>query len=150
MSYHSPSSNSHGKERNLFDRLFHPQNNATIDRKRRIINSDNGKREIKRAKGKHRESIDGDKDIIVISDESEELDGDESLEDLDPVLVVNSFRLNQKKLAYDSPVHSMTVFLIDELISKKDKYQILYFPLDNPLTEEERWARRVVTSVVYL
>jgi hypothetical protein len=31
---------------------------------------------------------------------------------------------------------------------KKDRFQILYFPLDPPLKDNERWSRRVVTSEI--
>ncbi|KAH8117230.1 peptidase family C78-domain-containing protein [Phellopilus nigrolimitatus] len=33
-------------------------------------------------------------------------------------------------------------------VGRNDKYQILYFPLEGVLSEQERWARRVVTSEV--
>lgn len=30
---------------------------------------------------------------------------------------------------------------------RKNKYQILYFPLTEPLNEEQRWARRDLTCI---
>ncbi|KAF8580688.1 DUF1671-domain-containing protein [Ramaria rubella] len=54
---------------------------------------------------------------------------EESLEEpLDAAKMVNFFRVTLNKLG------------------KNDRYQILYFPLDIPLGDKERWSRRVVTS----
>jgi len=49
-------------------------------------------------------------------------------ENLDALKTVNFFRTNLSKL------------------NKNDEYQILYFPLTDPLTEGEKLSRRVVTS----
>ncbi|KDQ10191.1 hypothetical protein BOTBODRAFT_36468 [Botryobasidium botryosum FD-172 SS1] len=49
-------------------------------------------------------------------------------EHLEPLKTVNFFRTNISKL------------------NKNDDYQILYFPLTDPLTEEEKLSRRVVTG----
>ncbi|KAI0646907.1 peptidase family C78-domain-containing protein [Trametes meyenii] len=46
-----------------------------------------------------------------------------------------------------NPGEVLKFFRIDaKSLRKKDKYQILYFPLDDPLTEKEKLRRRVVTS----
>ncbi|KAL5511740.1 hypothetical protein ACEPAH_4958 [Sanghuangporus vaninii] len=50
--------------------------------------------------------------------------------ELDYTKVLESFRLRPKK------------------VGKNDRYQILYFPLEDILTDEERWRRRIVTSEV--
>jgi len=47
---------------------------------------------------------------------------------LDPRKVLRPFRVDQKKLA------------------KKDKYQVLWCPMEDPLTESDKQARREVTS----
>ncbi|KAI0256488.1 peptidase family C78-domain-containing protein [Lactifluus subvellereus] len=53
--------------------------------------------------------------------------GDEKA--LDPKKVLTLFRVNQKRLA------------------KKDKHQVLWFPMEDPLTELDKHARREVISV---
>ncbi|KAI0306762.1 hypothetical protein B0F90DRAFT_810240 [Multifurca ochricompacta] len=52
--------------------------------------------------------------------------GDEKV--LDPRKVLGSFRVDQKKLA------------------KKNKYQVLWFPMGDPLTESDKQARWEVIS----
>lgn len=49
-------------------------------------------------------------------------------QELDPAKVVNFFRVNIQRL------------------SKHDEYQVLYFPMTDPLTEHEKRQRVVVTS----
>lgn len=70
-------------------------------------------------------------DVIVIDSDSEEHGPssrpDAKTEEVDFTKVIKHFRLSPAKL-------------------KKDKYQILYFPMTAPLTERERLQRRVVTS----
>ncbi|KAF8527041.1 peptidase family C78-domain-containing protein [Gautieria morchelliformis] len=100
------------------------------ERKRRASNSlaDSSAREMKRVRGGLETPSPGlDRDIIVIDDESE---AEKLEESLDPTKVLNFFRFSQSKLG------------------KKDRYQILYFPLDPPLDDAERWSRRVVTSEI--
>ncbi|KAI0670529.1 peptidase family C78-domain-containing protein [Trametes maxima] len=46
-----------------------------------------------------------------------------------------------------NPGEVLKFFRIDaKSLRKKDKYQILYFPLNDPLTEKEKLRRRIVTS----
>jgi len=52
--------------------------------------------------------------------------GDDGM--LDPRKVLRLFRVDQKKLA------------------KKDRYQVLWCPMEDPLTESDKLARREVTS----
>ncbi|KAL6309032.1 peptidase family C78-domain-containing protein [Sparassis latifolia] len=70
-------------------------------------------------------------DVIVVSDDDDD-DDEKDRHELgpDPSKVLRIFRLSTTTLR------------------RKDKYQILYFPLEDPLTESERRARRVVTSAV--
>ncbi|KII88718.1 hypothetical protein PLICRDRAFT_141216 [Plicaturopsis crispa FD-325 SS-3] len=88
----------------------------------------------KRVRGGSRESVydvDADDDEVEIVSEShrggsaEQVAGDERL---DASETVKFFRLNPKKLG------------------RKNQYQILYFPLTDPLTESERLSKKCVTS----
>ncbi|KAI0831149.1 peptidase family C78-domain-containing protein, partial [Trametes gibbosa] len=54
-----------------------------------------------------------------------------------------------KSEAYDEPDFSTVLYVFRvnaKLLKKNNKYQILYFPLSDPLTEQEKLRRRVVTS----
>ncbi|OCH87412.1 DUF1671-domain-containing protein [Obba rivulosa] len=75
--------------------------------------------------------IDDDDDGNNVNDHSPKASssGDKHVQEPDPKQVLNVFRVAAKALG------------------KKDKYQILYFPLDDPLEDRERSARKVVTSL---
>jgi hypothetical protein len=64
---------------------------------------------------------------------------------LNPSKVINFFRLSLKQLGY---VFHPVCPSRQQLTSyrKKSKYQILYFPLSEPLTEQERSSLRIVRS----
>lgn len=59
--------------------------------------------------------------------------------------VLNFARVNSKSLGF---VFAVLIVGLNLILScrKKDKYQVLYFPLGPPLTEAEKQARKVVTS----
>ncbi|GJJ11985.1 hypothetical protein Clacol_006223 [Clathrus columnatus] len=96
LSFRSPSTSGQRKTQNIFDILFSVPKKATLERKRRICNLD--KRETKRAKGKQQRATSGDNEIVVIDDDDSD-DEDNSVDNLDPVRVVNLFKVNQVKLA---------------------------------------------------
>ncbi|KAF8522105.1 DUF1671-domain-containing protein [Hysterangium stoloniferum] len=112
------------KEDNAQERLFWNTSPGDGDRMKKRVRSN--------LQGLSSEK--NDNDIIDIDDgegnEDAKDTGDKkvSLDGLDPMKTLNAFRVSQTKLA------------------KKDRYQILCFPLDPPLEEHERWSRRVVTS----
>jgi hypothetical protein len=61
--------------------------------------------------------------------------------------VLGLFRVNAKQLGQVSRKLTGDTLLIPfALCRKKNKYQILYFPLTEPLTEQERASRRIVVS----
>ncbi|EGN96104.1 hypothetical protein SERLA73DRAFT_185648 [Serpula lacrymans var. lacrymans S7.3] len=82
-----------------------------------------------------RSTPDGDDDVIIIDEDiSQENAGtsatgsSHSELELDPQDVVKFFRVNNSRLG------------------KKDQYQILYFPMEDPWDEKERSSRKEVTS----
>lgn len=102
LSVHSPSADNHKKASNFLDRLFNSRKNTNHDRKRRLSSLGADKRENKRTKGKKQGSTPEGKDsedVIVISDETGASDEDDLMDGLDPVRLVNSFKVNQAKLA---------------------------------------------------
>ncbi|KIJ29290.1 hypothetical protein M422DRAFT_235323 [Sphaerobolus stellatus SS14] len=132
---HSDTSTGENKGSSVLSRLFHPL--QTIHRKRR---KSSGGSNVERDTKRVRTGLPGhpNDEVIIIDDDDEDQPSkgnneapkksDPLLEDMDPGKVLNLFRVNQNKLG------------------KHDRYQILYFPLDPPLEENERWARRIVTS----
>jgi len=72
----------------------------------------------------HRGSGDG----VIVEREAQEVGGDEDIDMSDPKKVLRLFRVSPKKLA------------------KKSMYQVLWCPMEDPLTESDKQARREVTS----
>lgn len=81
-------------------------------------------------------------------------EAEEMCDALDPVNVARLFRVNNVSLRYASLDRKSSssawlgVKLISHfiLLSRKDQYQILFFPLTDPLSEPEKGRRKVVTS----
>jgi len=116
----------------LMHKVLHPHDgNGDNSRKRRGSNSLYSE-DVKRVRG----GLAGNSvDELFVGGEDRERENPKqsptvaaSEEKLDPVKVINFFRVNPSKL------------------KKNDRYQILYFPLEEPLEEEQRWQYRVITS----
>jgi len=127
----SPSPSKRKGSSSILHRVLHPQKTKTKSesRKRRASNPllDADGREVKRVRGGLQGPSSNDDEVIILEDVEDD-DDVQMDEEMDMTKVVNFFRVNQSKLG------------------RNDRYQILYFPLDPPLEDEEKWARRVVTS----
>lgn len=159
----------------LFRRVLHPRHNSLDQetepsnaKKRRASGSlsrdlqtdtDRG-RDVKRVRGG---LVDAEVDVIFVDDDDDDdehnvvhtKDGgsagrSDSDDRIDPTKVLNFFRLNPKNLGCVVVcliyMHQVAHCVALRALRRKDRYQILYFPLEELLTAEEKWARRVVTS----
>ncbi|EKM55631.1 uncharacterized protein PHACADRAFT_173790 [Phanerochaete carnosa HHB-10118-sp] len=115
----NPPQKAHFSPKKLFKRVLHPHTN----------NGGNFAGDRQQAKRIRAGDVD---DIIVVNSDSEGEGPSQStssrVEEVDLAKVLKTFRLSASSLA------------------KKDKYQILYFPMTAPLSDSERLQRRVVTS----
>ena len=59
---------------------------------------------------------------------------------------LNWSRLSMKQIR-SAPAHPLAEFQLNLVHRKRDKYQILHFPLTAPLTDAEKLQRKVVTSL---
>jgi len=107
----------------VFDRILHPHGHR--DRKRKASDSSlSGDPSLAK-----RMRAGGDPEVIVLDDEEERAKPSSKSGETDYKTVLKTFRLTPRD------------------IQKKDKYQILYFPMTEPLTEEQRMNLRTVTSI---
>ncbi|KAI5124328.1 hypothetical protein M0805_008935 [Coniferiporia weirii] len=129
----------------ILNRLFHPRHHDGVSSGvKRHPEKEENVRSTKRVRGGLK-APDISKEVIVIHSDDDNDDDDSKLAgpnstdqktlqrhsiDIDYGKTLESFRLKPKK------------------VSKNDRYQILYFPLEDLLSEQERWAKRVVTSEV--
>ena len=94
----------------------------------------------------------GERDVIVIDDEGDEhpqirLALEDSSAGLDEVYK-EILKLTRVKTTALRCVSCLSLSSRSSLYSRlKDKYQVLYFPLLSPLTDEDKLARQVVKSV---
>ncbi|KAI0340493.1 DUF1671-domain-containing protein [Trametopsis cervina] len=107
----------------LVNKVLHPHHN------RRKRHASNSFLEIDRAKRVRA----GDEVIVIDSDDDENEDtnttkSNETTGEVDWSKIAEHFRVKAKTLG------------------KKDKYQVLYFPMSEALTDAERQARKIVTS----
>ena len=89
-----------------------------------------------------------DKVIIIDSDDEAQPGPSQrsgSKEELDPATILKPFILKAETLQYVP--HPLTISpSLTTPCRSQDAYQILYFPLTEPLSEQEKRARRVVIS----
>ncbi|KAH9854080.1 peptidase family C78-domain-containing protein [Lenzites betulinus] len=116
----------------VLHKMMHPV--ETIKSKKRKSTEPEPKHAAPKRKRPSNQGAKDENDVIVIDSDSEDdanppsgPSKSERHDDPDFGTVLNAFRVSAKQL-------------------KKNKYQILYFPLSDPLTEQEKLRRRVVTS----
>lgn len=143
----SDTNTSPSKVPKLLNKLFHPRSlkEEREDGRKRRASTTNEERDMKRQRGRsfiHNETNDAGVEVIEILDDHDEnvehnnttpKKSDVSLTTIPEVnynTVLEFFRLRSRK------------------VGQKDQYQILYFPLDDLLTEQERWNHKVVSSEV--
>ncbi|THH10282.1 hypothetical protein EW145_g1427 [Phellinidium pouzarii] len=105
--------------------------------KKRRSKEEDDLHDTKRVRGDLRVS-DADKDVIIIQD-----DDDSAVDDAPPS---SSIHKHLDKFDYMKALEFFR--LKPKKVGRNDRYQILYFPLEDLLSEQERWERRVVTSEV--
>ena len=104
----------------------------------------------KRQRSGDNENEGNNEDEVVIIDDStptspsSKVNGREEDEELDPVKVVSWFRLDAATLGYVRFL--LWVHRADPFCSREKQYQILYFPLEEPLSEQAQTARKVVSA----
>ncbi|KAI0797845.1 peptidase family C78-domain-containing protein [Abortiporus biennis] len=116
---------------NFFNQVRQQANHIRYDKKRKSPDEPRYD-QAKRPKGS------GPHDAIVIDDD------DETPQASKPVTVRGK---NENEVDNLNPTNILKLFRVSaKSLSRKDKYQILYFPLTDPLTDSQRLSRRVVTS----
>lgn len=70
-------------------------------------------------------------------------------EKLNPMDTIDFFRVNPDQLrqVFSPHIRCDYLLILDMLFSRKKEYQILYFPLDEPLCRQKQLARKEVRSI---
>ncbi|KAI8998781.1 peptidase family C78-domain-containing protein [Trametes punicea] len=133
LHYHSPDQHKAATASKVLHKMLHPVETIK-SKKRKSLDPPSALTSPKRKRPRD-DAVPTDGEVIVIDSDTEDDEKPSRSEakaahpdELNPNAVLKVFRINTKSL------------------KKKDKYQILYFPLDDPLTDAEKRRRRVVTS----
>ncbi|KAI0361938.1 DUF1671-domain-containing protein [Trametes cingulata] len=136
LHYHNPGrpSGATSTASKVLHRVMHPVETVKSKKRKSAEAPHSQDTLFKRKRPSDPESRGGGEVIVIESDSEEDEKPSASAkpvvrpDELDCRVVLELFRINMKRLR------------------KKSKYQILYFPLDDPLSEQEKLRRRVVTS----
>ncbi|KAI0374736.1 DUF1671-domain-containing protein [Pilatotrama ljubarskyi] len=118
----------------VLHRMMHPVETVKSKKRKSTEAPHSNDTLFKRKRPSDPESRGGGEVILIESDSDEDVKPSAKAkqvvrpDELDSNVVLAVFRIDAKKL------------------KKRDKYQILYFPLEDPLSEQEKLRRRVVTS----
>ncbi|KAL7283270.1 hypothetical protein ACG7TL_002699 [Trametes sanguinea] len=132
LDYHSPDRHEAADVSKIMHKVLHPVETIKANKRKSLepLPNESGPKRKRPSDPAARAT----EDVIVIEADSEDEKPAANAakaaqpDELDPSNVLKVFRIDAKSL------------------KKKDKYQILYFPLEDPLTEQQKRARRSVTS----
>ncbi|KLO10423.1 DUF1671-domain-containing protein [Schizopora paradoxa] len=164
----SPTASS-SKRKQFFERVLHPRghqrasdssSNSSIDRKGKkrqaspssgpSSRSNDGNRLVKRVRG----GLQSGDNVVAVGNAVEVIDVDDDFDDEVEIIEERSSNVKVTKGAMSSLSEALdssevlnSFRLRPKNVGKKDKYQILYFTMDDLLTQEEREDRKTVHSL---